>query len=102
GEGDGVSCHRRVRGEGGVRTMLGEDRRRRHARILGLAEDLYGDGADAPLEDLAAHALGAGDRRRAFVYSSLAARRALGLAGYPEAEQHLARALDLWRPSDGD
>ena len=101
--GSRFAFHHTLAREAVLTTMLVAERRQRHARILGLAEELYGGDPDAPLGELAGHALaGAGDRRRAFLYSRLAARHSLELAGYPEAEQHLARALELWEPSDGD
>jgi len=79
-------------------TLLAGQRREFHTRVLGLAEDLYGASPDAHLGELAAHALGAGDRARGFTYSALAAHRSLELTGYTEAAGHFARALELWQP----
>lgn len=76
--------------------LLTAERRRRHARVLDVAEDLYRDASDAPLAELAGHALAAGERGRGFAYSLRAGRRSLQLCGYDEAETHFERALELW------
>ncbi len=78
--------------------LLTAERRRRHARVLDVAEARYGDAPDAPLAELAGHALAAGDRDRGVAYSVRAARRALELCGYDEAEAHFEHALALWTP----
>ncbi len=78
--------------------LLTAERRRRHARVLDLAEAQYRDAPDAPLGELAGHALAAGERGRGLAYSLRAARRALELCGYDEAEAHFARAHALWTP----
>ena len=76
--------------------LLTAERRRRHARVLDAAEAQYRDAPDAPLAELAGHALAAGERGRGFAYSLRAARRSLELCGYDEAQAHCARALALW------
>jgi len=81
--------------------LLTAERRRRHARVLEAAEALYSDAPDAPLEELASHALAAGDRVRGFTYFARAARRSLELCGYAEADAHFERALELWEPAFG-
>ena len=78
--------------------LLTAERRRRHARVLDAAEAKYRDAPDAPLAELAGHALAAGERGRGFAYALKAARRALELCGYDEAEAHFERALALWTP----
>ena len=82
-------------------TLLTAERRRRHARVLKAAEAVYGDAPDAPIEELAGHAIAAGDRVRGFHYSARAARRSLDLRGYAEAETHFRRALENWDPPAG-
>jgi DNA-binding CsgD family transcriptional regulator len=81
--------------------LLTADIRRRHASLLEASEQLWGDASDASLDELVAHALGSGDRRKGFTYSVRAAERSLELSGYSEALQHLSRALELWAPDDG-
>ena len=81
--------------------LLAVERRRRHARILEAAEALYAGAPDAPLEELADHALAAGAADRAFRYSLDAALRSLELCGYPEARANFERALERWEPAFG-
>ena len=81
--------------------LLAVERRRRHARILEASERLYADAPDAPLAELADHALAAGAADRAFRYSLAAALRSVELCGYPEAEAHFERALARWEPAFG-
>jgi DNA-binding CsgD family transcriptional regulator len=82
--------------------LLRAERRHRHARVLETAEALYADTPEAALEQLAEHALAAGDRARGFRYSLQAARRSRELAGYAEAEAHFARALAHWSAEEGE
>jgi len=81
-----------------LEAVLTAERRRRHARVLDVAEAQYRDDPDAPLGELAGHALAAGERGRGFAYSLRAGRRSLELCGYDEAEAHFERALALWQP----
>ena len=81
-----------------LEAVLTAERRRRHARVLDVAEEQYRDDPDAPLGELAGHALAAGERGRGFAYSLRAGRRSLELCGYDEAETHFERALALWTP----
>ena len=81
--------------------LLGPERRRRHARVLEVAEALPGAASGLPLEEMLEHALGAGDRVKSLAYSIQAADRAADLGGYHEARAQYERALALWRPGDG-
>ncbi len=81
--------------------LLGPERRRRHARVLEVAEALPGAASGLPLEEMLEHALGAGDRAKSLEYSVQAANRAVDLGGYQEARSQYERALALWRPDDG-
>ncbi len=94
----GLSFRHALTREAVLDELLTAERRRRHARVLDVAEARYGDAPDAPLAELAGHALAAGDRDRGVVYSVRAARRALELCGYDEAEAHFEHALALWTP----
>ncbi len=78
--------------------LLTAERRRRHARVLDVAEARYGDTSDAPLTELAGHAIAAGEPGRGLAYSLRAGRRSLELCGYDEAEGHFERALALSTP----
>jgi DNA-binding CsgD family transcriptional regulator len=81
--------------------LLGPERRRRHARVLQVAEAHPEAVPGLPLEEMLEHALGAGDRPKSFDYSIQAGGRSVDLGGYQEARSHYERALALWRPGDG-
>jgi len=81
--------------------LIAPQRRRRHSAVLDSAEAMAAEGRELDLEELAGHAIAAGDRRRGFEYSLRAARRSVELSGYSEAESHFGRALDLWDPVVG-
>jgi len=81
--------------------LSGPELRRRHLRLLDAAETLYVGTPEVPFEELVAHALAAGDRRRGLRYSAQAARRCLEMGGYGEARAHYQRALELWEPGAG-
>jgi DNA-binding CsgD family transcriptional regulator len=100
--GVGVRFRHALTREAVLGQLLRAERRHRHARVLEAAEALYADAPQAPLEQLAEHALAAGDRARGFRYSLQAAHRSRELAGYAEAEAHFARALSLWDPDEGE
>ncbi len=81
--------------------LLGPERRRRHARVLEVAEELPSAPLRRRLEEALEHALGAEDRVRSLDYSIQAAARSVDLGGYQEARAQYERALTLWRPDDG-
>ncbi len=81
--------------------LVEPERRRRHARVLEVAETLPGEPLLRRLEEALEHALGAGDRARSLDYSIRAGSRAVDLGGYAEARAQYERALALWRPDDG-
>ncbi|HWH13765.1 MAG TPA: AAA family ATPase, partial [Miltoncostaeaceae bacterium] len=75
--------------------MLGAERTALHARVLAALERPRGPAPVARVEQLLAHALGAGDAERAVRYLREAALRARALGAHAEAERHLARAAAL-------
>src|SRR5262245_14539473 len=81
--------------------LLEPERRRRHARVLEVAETPVDGAPRLPLDELLEHALGAGDRAKSLDYSIQAAGRSVDLGGYQEARAHYERALALWQPADG-
>ena len=81
--------------------LLDPDRRRRHARVLEVADAPTAETRPLPLDEALEHALAAGDRARSLDLSSRAASRAVDLGGYQEARAHSERGLALWRPDDG-
>ena len=88
-------------------SMLRAERRRRHARILAAALDEVGQ---LSLEELLAHALGAGDRSHTLRLSLDAARRTSAIGALADSEEHYRRLVAgdagpvrvRWRPVDGD
>jgi predicted ATPase len=60
-------------------TLVGPDRRRRHAALLEAGEARAGSGSEVPLDVLLGYALGCGRRAEAFRYARLAAKRSLEL-----------------------
>src|SRR5262249_42498716 len=81
--------------------LLEPERRRRHARVLEVAETPVDGAPRLPLDELLEHALGAGDRTKSLDYSIQAAGRSVDLGGYQEARAQYERALALWEPADG-
>ena len=83
-------------------SLVQPERRRHHARLLAGGEELAEAGSEIPLGVLLGHAVGAGDRGRAFHYARLAVAQSLELGGEAEALTHCERALEFWSDVEGD
>lgn len=81
--------------------MLGAERAARHRRILDALERRHAGSAEPPVQELLAHALGAGERERGLRYSVDAGRRSRALGAHGVASRHFERALGMWSPELG-